>query len=235
MDSENDAKKLQHAVGKESRKEGTSDLSKKQTEIAKELIASGIYKTNRQSEQLYHYANGIYNRNGEARIKEQIHQRLDGAESTNFCSEVIGKVQRGTYIDLEAFTDHTEHKIVVENGILDLDTLQILGHTPEWLSLIKFPVNYKKETTCPRILKFLSEIARPEDIPVLQEWIGYNLWTSGYQAQKAMLLVGDGGNGKSTFIGILEALIGRQNRSAVSLHELEDNRFAKADLFGKSS
>ena len=30
-------------------------------------------------------------------------------------------------------------------------------------------------------------------------------------------------------------LIGRQNRSAVSLHELEDNRFAKADLFGKAN
>ena len=203
--------------------------------ISKELIATGLYRTNRESEEVYYYKDGIYHRNGEAQIKEAVHEILDGAESTNLCGEIIGKVQRGTYTDPKAFTEHDEHKIVLENGILDLYNYSLSPHSKEWLSLVKFPVYYDKVTTCPRMLKFISEIVRPEDIPLLQEWTGYNLWVFGYPAQKAMMLVGDGGNGKSTFIGIMEALIGRQNRSAVSLHELEENRFAKADLFGKAS
>ncbi|MCL4420456.1 MAG: phage/plasmid primase, P4 family [Candidatus Thermoplasmatota archaeon] len=205
------------------------------TEIAVQLIQSGIFRTFRDNESVYYYRDGVYVRNGETKIKEMVHEILEGEESSQFCSEVIGKVQRATYTDRSEFTEHSEHKIVVNNGILDLDTLALHGHTPEWLSLTKFPVNFKKETKCHKISRFINEIARPEDIPLLQEWVGYNLWIFGYPAQKSMLLVGDGGNGKSTFIGIIESLVGKENRSAVSLHELEENRFAKHDLYGKAA
>lgn len=205
------------------------------TEIAQEIITSGRFKTFRDNEAVYYYNDGVYVRNGETRIKEIVNARLNGEESSHFCGEVIGKVQRGTYADRSEFTDHVEHKIVLKNGILDLDSLELSGHTARWLSLTKFPVIFDKEAKCPRIMKFINEVVRPDDIPLLQEWTGYNLWIFGYPAQKAMLLVGDGGNGKSTFIGLLEALIGRENRSAVSLHELEENRFAKHDLYGKAA
>jgi putative DNA primase/helicase len=220
------------AKGQPPKKEDTTELI---NAIARDLIASGKYRTFKDNEQVYHYKDGIYNRNGETAIKQTIHEMQDGKESTNMCNEIIGKVQRGTYTDRELFIEHDQHKIVLKNGILDLDSLELTDHTPEWLSLTKFPVKYNREAKCPGILKFISEIVRPEDIPLLQEWAGYNLWVFGYPSQKAILLVGDGGNGKSTFIGILESMIGRQNRSAVSLHELEENRFAKADLFGKAS
>ena len=205
------------------------------TEIAVQLIQSGIFRTFRDNESVYYYRDGVYVRNGETKIKEIVHEILEGEESSQFCSEVIGKVQRATYTDRSEFTEHSEHKIVVNNGVLDLDTLELHRHTPEWLSLTKFPVSFKKEAKCPKISRFINEVARPEDIPLLQEWVGYNLWIFGYPAQKSMLLVGDGGNGKSTFIGIIESLLGKENRSAVSLHELEENRFAKHDLYGKAA
>ena len=205
------------------------------TEIAEQLIQSGKFRTFRDNESVYYYREGVYVRNGETKIKEMVHEILGGAESSQFCGEVIGKVQRATYTDRSEFTEHSEHKIVLQNGILNLDTLELQGHTPEWLALTKFPVNFKKDAKCLKILKFISEVARPDDIPLLQEWAGYNLWIFGYPAQKAMLLVGDGGNGKSTLIGIIEYMVGKENRSAVSLHELEENRFATHDLFGKAA
>ncbi len=225
-----DVKKLKKAVNKgKNNKEGPTT-----TEIAERLIQSGIFRTFRDNESVYYYREGVHVHNGETKIKEMVHELLEGTESSQFCGEVIGKVQRATYTDRSEFTEHSEHKIVLQNGILDLDKLELHGHTPEWLALAKFPVNFKKEAKCSKILKFISEVARPEDIPLLQEWTGYNLWVFGYPAQKAMLLVGGGGNGKSTFIGLLEALVGRENRSAVSLHELEENRFARHDLYGKA-
>ena len=226
-----DGKKLRNAVKNDKEKEEGPTT----TEIAEQLIQSGIFRTFRDNESVYYYKEGVYVRNGETKIKEMVHEILEGAESSQFCGEVIGKVQRATYTDRTEFTEHSEHKIVLQNGILNLDTLELQGHTPEWLALTKFPVNFKKDAKCPKILKFISEVARPDDIPLLQEWAGYNLWIFGYPAQKAMLLVGDGGNGKSTLIVIIEYMVGKENRSAVSLHELEENRFARHDLYGKAA
>lgn len=192
--------------------------------------------TFRDNEEIYFYRDGVYVRNGETRVKEICHQIMGGKESRQAVNEIIGKIQRSTYVDREIFFQESEqHLIVLENGLLDLDSLKLTEHSPDYYSFTMFPVRYDPTKKCDRILKFLSETVRSEDIPVLQEWTGYNLWVFGYPAQKALILVGEGGNGKSTFIGLIEALIGRNNRSAVSLHELEDNRFASHDLFGKAS
>ncbi len=214
---------------------GKSEKGPTTREIAQKIVDMGIFKTFRDNEAVYFYQDGVYSRNGEMKIKEIVHDLMNGEESSQFCGEVIGKVQRATYTDRSEFTEPLRHKIVLQNGILDLDTFELSGHTPDWLALTKFPVGFDKGAKCPKIMKFIGEIARSDDTQVLQEWVGYNLWIFGYPSQKAMLLVGDGGNGKSTFIGLIEALIGRENRSAVSLHELEENRFARHDLYGKAA
>jgi len=47
------------------------------------------------------------------------------------------------------------------------------------------------------------------------------------------MLVGGGANGKTTFLGLLEAFLGNENVSNVSLQDLDANRFAAASLHGK--
>ncbi len=210
---------------------GKPDLEK----IVEKIKERETFVTFRDNESIYYFKDGIYVRNGETRIKELVHELLEGKETTQQVNEIIGKIQRSTYIDRSIFTDNNEHKIVVENGILNLETLELSPHSHGFYSLTKFPVIYDSTKKCDKILKFLSETVKPGDVPTLQEWVGYNLWTTGYPAQKAMILVGEGGNGKSTFIGFIEALIGRENRSSVSLQELEENRFASHDLYGKAA
>jgi putative DNA primase/helicase len=51
--------------------------------------------------------------------------------------------------------------------------------------------------------------------------------------QKAILLLGEGSNGKSTYLRGLVNLIGRRNTTALSLHKIEQDRFAAARLMGK--
>jgi putative DNA primase/helicase len=50
--------------------------------------------------------------------------------------------------------------------------------------------------------------------------------------EKTIFLKGGGGNGKGTFIAILQELFG-ENTSNVSMQDLSDNRFAAASLYGK--
>jgi len=51
--------------------------------------------------------------------------------------------------------------------------------------------------------------------------------------QKAILLLGEGANGKSTYLAGVTAFLGRSNVSSVSLHKLESDRFSVARLVGK--
>jgi putative DNA primase/helicase len=51
--------------------------------------------------------------------------------------------------------------------------------------------------------------------------------------QKAFMLVGEGANGKSTFLNMINGFLGRENISRMSLHSLEESPFSAAELQGK--
>ena len=79
-----------------------------------------------------------------------------------------------------------------------------------------------------RWLQFLNELLYEEDIPALQEYIGYCLLPVT-KAQKMLLMVGKGGEGKSRIGLILRELFGSSMYTG-SLQKVETNRFARADL-----
>ena len=68
----------------------------------------------------------------------------------------------------------------------------------------------------------------PEDIPTLQEYIGYCLIPSN-KGQRMMILKGNGGEGKSQVGAVLGHLFG-VNMKDGSIGKVSENRFARADL-----
>ena len=67
------------------------------------------------------------------------------------------------------------------------------------------------------------------------EVVGY-LLMNGNPLHRAFLLVGAGRNGKSTFLRLVEHLLGRADCSSVPLQKLGDgHRFASAEMFMKSA
>ena len=93
----------------------------------------------------------------------------------------------------------------------------------------RLPVAYDPEAAKPaRWLQFLEELLYTDDIPALQEYIGYCL-IPVTKAQKMLLLVGKGGEGKSRIGLVLRELFG-DNMYTGSLQKVETNRFARADL-----
>jgi putative DNA primase/helicase len=85
---------------------------------------------------------------------------------------------------------------------------------------------------CPEWQKFVAEVF-PEDSQELAWEIPAWLMTPDTAIQKALLLLGDGANGKSVFLRGIRAFLGRTNVTTESLHSLESNRFALAQLDGK--
>lgn len=117
-------------------------------------------------------------------------------------------------------------RIHVGNGVYFLDGrfLQVKNFCANRLT-----VNYNPSAQKPeRWLRFLSELLEPEDIPTLQEYLGYCLIPST-KGQKMMMILGRGGEGKSRIGLVLKAMLGRSMNTG-SIQKVESNRFARADL-----
>jgi P4 family phage/plasmid primase-like protien len=125
-------------------------------------------------------------------------------------------------------------RINLLNGILNLNSLQLEPHTPDWLAPVQLPVVYDPSATCPAWDAFLKGVL-PRD--VFKDKVVFQLiallmipYTS---AQRALLLRGPRGTGKSRLLAAIRSFLGLQNTSSKSLHTLEENRFATAYLCGK--
>jgi putative DNA primase/helicase len=92
---------------------------------------------------------------------------------------------------------------------------------------------YDPKARCPAIERFVRQVLPDErDVELFFELIGYLMVPDNTQ-QKAVMLLGPGGNGKSTALNLATTFLGgRTNVSNVPLQKIDDNRFASSDLYG---
>jgi len=136
--------------------------------------------------------------------------------------------------DLE-ITDDKGYIANVKNGLLDIYTRELKPHTPSFVSLIQYPIDYEPGSTCPTWEKcmdaWMDGDEKEEKKLMLQQFCGY-LLSSSMLYDKAMFLVGDGGNGKSTFVDTISMIIGRESTSHIDLESLYST-FGMHGLIGK--
>ena len=189
--------------------------------------------------QLLVYENGVYKPCGEIIIKGSLNKIFSGCckqsgrslLTKNDINEIISRVQITNVRSLSILDDIGPY-VNLENGYINLETLELLEHTPDKPFMNKCPVRYVDGVECPVFREFLDQSLEKEYHPALEEWFGYNLWPN-YCVQKAMMFYGPKRTGKGTTIRVLEAMIGRDNCSHVNLQELAINKFKIANLFGK--
>ena len=118
-------------------------------------------------------------------------------------------------------------RIALANGTLYLDGTFQEGK-PE-IVRNRLPVKYDPKAPQPtHWLRFLSDLLYPEDIPTVQEFIGYCLIPSN-KGQRMMVIKGSGGEGKSQIGVVLSRLFGCNMKDG-SIGKISENRFARADL-----
>ena len=152
-----------------------------------EWIAEYHFKTVTDTERLYHYDQGVYLDDGEIVLKALIEAEFGDITDDRLVRDVIGKVKRRTYVDRDLFNNR--NILNVRNGLLDLETLQLHSHTPDFLSTAQIDVFYNQKANAPAISKFLIEVARSGDIALIEEIIGWLLWPD-YNVHKAVMLLG---------------------------------------------
>lgn len=122
------------------------------------------------------------------------------------------------------FTETTARKINFANGVLDIDTMELAPHSPEYGFRSVLQYDYAPGATAPAFEKFMTSVtdSRAELSDVLMEFAGYSFSNDECWAEKALLLTGEGANGKSTFLNVLKKLAGDDNCSKVTLDNLKD-------------
>lgn len=111
----------------------------------------------------------------------------------------------------------------LKNGVFDLETKELMPHSPEYGFRTLIPYDYRPEATCPRFDKFMEEITVSDrDIEnLILEYIGYCLSSTPPEyGEKAMILLGEGANGKSVLIDVVRKLAGEGSTAAITMADL---------------
>ena len=122
-----------------------------------------------------------------------------------------------------------EDRIHFHNGTYFLDG----GFVPEKeFCSNRLPVNYVADAPEPKHwLSFLGQLLYEDDIPTLQEFMGYCLIPTT-KAQAMLMLIGSGGEGKSRVGLVMKQILG-DNMNVCSVSKLSTNKFCPADQEGK--
>jgi len=124
--------------------------------------------------------------------------------------------------------------INVNNGVLDLETRRLEKPDPKRFFKYKIKHNFVPGARCPTFIEFLNFVflGNEELIKLTAQIFGYTLLGGDPFAHKAFLLYGEGRNGKSTFLFVLQNLLGLPNVSSVSMKML-GKPFSMIRLDGK--
>lgn len=120
----------------------------------------------------------------------------------------------------------TGNLLNLANGCLDLRTFELRPHRRDDLLTHCLPYAYDADATCPTWERFIREVLvddklqpDPELAALAQEAIGYSL-TTETNREAFFFLSGNGGNGKSTLIRTVAALLGDDLSMTLDLEAL---------------
>jgi len=137
-------------------------------------------------------------------------------------------------IERKRLTDRQRGGLLnVRNGMLDLMTGELHSHSPSYMSVAQLPVEWDPDATCPTYDRWLPQVCSAEQIEDLEE-VTSTMLDPSRTPHKSLFLFGPSRSGKSTFLRIMRALAGIENTSGVTLHQLAEDRFSTANLYGKS-
>lgn len=145
-------------------------------------------------------------------------------------SEVLSYLQ----ISIEEELKPTNPALIAfSNGLYDLRDDTFHPFSPDVVITNKIPWPYNLAAYSELLDHTLDRLAcnDAEVRALLEEMVGYCLYRRN-ELGKAFILIGDKSNGKSTFLYVVNQLLGDANIASLDLKELGD-RFKTAELFGK--
>lgn len=162
--------------------------------------------------ELYCINDRFYTRYGQIsdnEFRNNIHNIIGGIITTRLSAKVeslLASVKNEAFTKLDA---PDKYKVQFDNISFDVRHGK-LEECDTFFTLHQIPHNYDAKADCPKFKRFVNNLFYEEDIPVIQEYLGYCL-VPNTLAQTALFIVGEGGEGKSRITILMEHIIGHDN------------------------
>lgn len=212
----------------------TNDEEPELLDYAISIMNDYTFKTLDDTGEVLYWSKGVLEFNGEVLIAKECEKIIPEC-SNHKVNEVIGIIRRRTYIS-RSMINNDFSKLVLENGLLDLDSFELKEYDKDFLTTVKFPITYDKNARCLKFVNFLKSChSTPENIVTVIEEMSNVLTFNRHNFEVSAMWIGDGSNGKSTCLKIIEGVLGKKNCSHVSIHAMQNQRFAISQLDGRSA
>jgi len=168
----------------------------------------------------------------------ELEDQLTNAKIASTCKMLINQVNNDKLAEL---LNSNRNRLIIKNGTLDITDIEnFVFYENEFFkedySTIQLNVNYdvnaiKNNAENWKYYMTSTFENDSERMKLIGEMLGYCL-TSNCKFHKSFMLVGEGSNGKSVLLDIMDYIWGSKNISDVDICEL-DKPFARVSLFGK--
>ena len=120
-----------------------------------------------------------------------------------------------------------------KNGVLDIDTGQLVDNPCDYLLLNEIPHNWNPEAKSELVDSTFYSIAQNNEAVVANLWEMFGLALyRGHDVSRMILLQGSGANGKSTLLDMLRHMLGKDNCFSLSICDLGE-KFQLVPAMGK--
>lgn len=180
--------------------------------------------------ELYCINDRFYTRYGQIsdnEFRNNIHNIIGGIITTRLSAKVeslLASVKNEAFTKLDA---PDKYKVQFDNISFDVRHGK-LEECDTFFTLHQIPHNYDAKADCPKFKRFINNLFYEEDIPVIQEYLGYCL-VPNTLAQTALFIIGEGGEGKSRIPVLMEHIIGADNVVVGDFEGLQD-KFSTSSL-----
>lgn len=162
-------------------------------------------------------------------VKQEIESEIEKC-SSDFLQQVVNQRNKRitdsfTFLRRKSATDPSFFSqgggyLALKNGVLDLQKRKLVTHSPDIPVFNAVEYNFDKNASCPLWKKTVKEVLEEKDkIELFQFFCGY-VFSGHYKYHKALFLIGDGANGKSTLLDAILFVFGNFNVSTIGLHQL---------------
>lgn len=193
---------------------------------------------------IYDYTKGIWKMVNEDTFKGYIFRFIpaeirSNSKKSELWTEVKEKNNNKKNHKFDDFNSGLENYINFEDGMLNIETKELLPHSPKYLSTIQLPCKYKEilesKGKAPIFDKYMEDLCfeKPDYKQLLLEFIGAIVSNIPARSIKKILIMkGEGDTGKSQLRSLVEFLIGEKNSFPIQLSQLND-KYMPGYLYGK--
>lgn len=182
--------------------------------------------------QLWEYRAGVYRPN-DGVITERMTRLLKDWYRRDQVKTVRDQVEYACNIPALPEVPNSDY-INTRSGMVNWSTGELSRHDPTYLSTVQLAFDYDPAATCPAFDTWLNQTVPTDSQELVWEMIGY-LMLSGNPLQVAFLLYGRAHSGKSTFLRLIEKMLGDSNVSHVTLRDISEGKFEVARIAGKTA